>query len=265
METARLFWFEVMKMTKYLFMLTLGCCAASLSAQQYIWVSNEGIRKTLRVGFGATQWSIKVKDSSLKVARGIHLANEVKIISGFTDMRDHFAVHDAFYFDLNMGVMSGKGRGQNLASSDREGRFGMTANFGYLGVFGYRNKQWAAMAGLDFRWHNATIGDYTMPHLYGPLLYFSRAFVARGEWRIGKDNMNQRLVGMVWWGPGGGKRQPWQSVRLELPLGEEARWWLCAQYSGQKARGEDLFRYGGGEMDMRFSQWMIGLRIQGLP
>lgn len=246
-------------------MLSLVCCAASLHAQQYIWVSQEGIRRFLRVGFGYAQWSLTMQDSNARHARGIHLANEVKLISGFTDMRDRMAVHDAFYFDMNMGVMTSPQRGANLEPADREGRFSLTANFGYLGVTGYRNKKWAAMGGLDFRWHSANVGDKQMPHLDGPIFYFSRALVGRGEWSFSKENMNRRLVGMLWWGAGGGKRQPWQSVRFEFPLGEEARWWLCAQYSGQKATGEDIYHTSYREAPVRFNQWMFGLRIHGLP
>ncbi len=245
--------------------MLLNGSMASLHAQQYIMVSKDGIRKYVRAGFGYTQWSITMKDSSSRGARGIHLANEVKLVSGFTDVRDHFAVHDAFYFDIDMGVLSSKSRGSNLDVSFRERRFSMTNNFGYLGLVGYRNKQWAAMAGLDLRWHLANVGEMRMPFLDGPLFYFSRAFVGRGEWLIANGNINRRLVGMFWLGPGGGKRQPWQSIRLEFPFGEEARWWLCAQYSGQKAMGEDMFYNSQRVAPMKFNQWTIGLRIQGLP
>lgn len=258
-----------MKPTRLLILMLMLAFGGKVFGQQEIWVSHEGIRQVLRVGFGPTMWSVRIPDSTVKRAAGLHLSNEVKIISAlsFSKLEKKFAVHDAFYFDINMGGLRGEARGQDLDPFYRERKFSKVINFGYLAAFGYRNSRWAALAGMDFRFRVANAGEFNMPNLYGPLFYYSPAIVLRGEWAFSGKNPNARLVGMAWVGPGfGEKSYPYYSARVELPLGPEARWWLCGQYTTQAAKGEDLYYGGLGEQErMIFSQWMFGFRIHGLP
>jgi hypothetical protein len=236
------------------------------SAQEYIYISEEGIRKLLRVNAGVTQWSITPKDSSAShSAVGIHLSNEVKIVSGFWDKKKEFTIHDAFYFDLNMGLMTTDPRSKTSSlGNETESKFSMCANFGYLGLVGYREKKWAALAGIDFRWRMASIGGFSMPNLDGPLLYFSRPLVLRGEYCLSKSIANKRAILMLWYAAGSGERMPYQSLRLELPLGDEGRWWLCGQYTHQEGLTEDNFSLVK-PFNASFNQWMLGVRIGNLP
>lgn len=236
-------------------------------AQEYIYISNEGIRQFLRVNAGLTQWSILQQDSAARNAVGIHLSNEVKIISGFFDKKNEFAVHDAFYFDLNLGMMTSRQNTYKAPLSnapETESRFSFTANFGYLFLAGYRNKKFGALAGIDFRWRIASVGGIDMPNLNGPLLYFSRPIVLRGEYCFSNESADHRAIAMFWYDGGSDTRASYQSVRLEYPLGDSGRWWLCGQYTHQAALSQDNFRILN-PYNSIFNQWMIGVRIGNLP
>lgn len=250
-------------MKKCIFLLT-WMAGIALHAQQYIYISEEGVYRFLRVNMGATQWQMKPQDSVLRVARGLHLSAETKIVSGFMDPRDNFAIHDAFYLDLNMGLMTSPQRIRTTGSNaGKEGKFSYATNFGYLFLAGYRNNRLGLLGGIDFRWRGTTIGDYVMPHLNGPLLYFSRPAVLRAEFVTAVKNPNRRLVAMLWSNIGS-KRTPYQSLRVEWALDGKGRFWACGQYTTQTATGEDNFTH----LEMpktQFSQWMFGLRVSVLP
>jgi len=252
------------KISLTVFLLSFG---HSLFAQEYIYLSKDGIRKLMRVNIGLAQWSITQQDSSARNAVGLHLSDEVKIISGFINKKSEFAVFDAFYFDLNMGVMTSQPNTYKNALSttpDNESRFSFTANFGYMLLGGYRNKQFGALAGMDFRWRQATVGGIDMPNLDGPLLYFSRPIVLRGEYCLSKDNFDQRGIVMFWYDGGSDSRASFQSVRLEYPLGDSGRWWLVGQYIHQTALSQDNFRVLN-PYNSSFNQFILGIRIGGLP
>lgn len=240
-----------------------GLCLISFQsyAQVPIYVSEEGLYKLLRVNIGATRFTIKPADSASRTVNGLHLNNEVKLISGFTDPRDHFAVHDAFYFDLNMGLTP-KGQ-QRQKGTEKEGRFGMSANFGYYFLAGYRNEAWGALGGIDFRFRNARAGGLSMPNLNGPLFYYSMPLVLRGEFTYAPNNPNRKMVAMLW-STVASKRTPYQSLRAELALDDNGRWWLCGQATMQKAMHEDVFLFAA-PAKATFSQFMLGLRVGVLP
>jgi hypothetical protein len=233
----------------------------STFAQQYVYFTKAEVRNLLRTNIGLTQWSITQQDSAARNAVGIHLSAETKIISSFINKKSEFAFHDAFYFDLNMGMMTSK---QNTYKTETESSFSFTTNFGYLALAGYRNKQFGALGGIDFRWRMATVGGVSMPNLDGPLLYFSRPFVLRGEYCFSDANFDRRAIVMYWYDGGSDSRPTFQSVRLELPLGESGRWWLCGQYIYQAALSQDNFRILN-PYNSTFNQWMIGLRVGSLP
>lgn len=245
-------------------LLGLFFCTLHVQAQQYIYISEEGVYKLLRTNVGYTQWQMKAPDSSARVAKGLHLSAETKIVSAFMDPRDNFTIHDAFYLDLNMGILTSPQRQTVGGSAARkEGRFSYNTNFGYLFLAGYRNNHFGLLGGIDFRWRGATVGDYVMPNLNGPLLYFSRPVVLRGELATSADNPNRRLVAMLW-STTGTKRTPYQSLRVEYPMDSKGRFWICGQYTRQKATGEDNLTHN--ELPKTaFTQWMFGLRIGVLP
>jgi hypothetical protein len=237
-------------------LLTLSTWA---SAQQYIYISEDGLYRVLRVNAGATQFSMTPKDSATKTAYGIHLSNEVKIISAFSEDWP-VAIFDAFYFDLNMGLMSGT---QQVYKTETEGKFLVCTNMGYMGMIGYRNQNWGALIGVDFRWRMASVGGVTMPDLNGDLMYFSRPIVIRGEYNLSKND-KRRLLGTFWHDGGNTTRAPYQSIRLELALDEDERWWLMTQYTHQKALGENNFMiYPASEVS--FNQLTLGVRVGIMP
>ena len=160
-----------------------------------------------------------------------------------------------------MGIMSGT---KQTYKTETESRFSMATSFGYLGMIGYRNKKWGALAGVDFKWQTSTIGGVTMPNLDGDLLYFSRPLVLRGEYNLSKEN-NRRLIATFWYDGGNTTtRAPYQSIRVELGLGESERWWLLLQYNHQKALGENHFMINP-PAEVSFNQFIVGLRIGQLP
>ncbi|MFN0032468.1 MAG: hypothetical protein ACKVOR_09930 [Flavobacteriales bacterium] len=253
-------------MKKMLLLLALSVAIYSKAvAQQYIYISEEGIRKFLRVDLGYTQWSMQVPDSSLRTAHGVHLLNEVKIFSGFSEDWDGFAIHDAFYFGLDMGVLKSDRHSTGTGEAKEfESKFSMNIGMGYLGMAGWRTQRWGALAGIDFRWRAARVGDLTMPNLDGPLFYLSTPLVFRAEYGMSKTHSDFRVILTGWTTLSDKKRTPYQSFRLEFPLSKEGRWWLCAQYSMQQAMSEDVFTFPEPQQT-KFTQWWIGVRVGNMP
>lgn len=250
-----------MCMKKFLLIAFIFCFQLSYAQEPgYVYISAEGLYKLTRVNFGATQFELTPKDSATKMAYGIHLSNEVKIVSGFIGKYSPVAVHDAFYVDLNLGWMNTE---PATYKQETESRFAMTTNMGYLGLVGYRNKRWGALGGVDFRWRSSFIGGISMPNLDGDLLYFSRPIVLRGEYNLSKENRRRLII--TGWHDGGSKtRAAYQSIRAELGLGEKNRWWLMAQYTQQTALGENHFLLHP-PTDVTFRQYTLGFRIGILP
>jgi hypothetical protein len=243
-----------------LFVFLLITCYR-VNAQEYIYISADGLRKVMRFNVGYTNFSITPKDSATKSANGIHLNNEVKIISAFIGNKSDFTIHDAFYFDINLGWMSQK---PQVYKTETESKFSVCTNMGYLFMAGYRVHKWGALAGIDFRWRQASVGGLDMPTLNGDLMYFSRPFILRGEYNFSAVD-NKRLIGTFWYDGGNGtSRAPYQSVRLEMALGDSERWWLLAQYTHQKAQGENTFMIQP-PTEVSFNQFTVGVRLGYLP
>ena len=252
-------------MKKILFLLI--CCVAMAkvtTAQDYIYVSYDGIRKYMRFDVGYTQWSMQQTDSAARLSRGLHLHNEVKIISAFWKNRSRITVHDAFYLGLDMGGLSSERHVSGIGEdAEYESKFSMVINMGYLFLGGYRVQKWGALAGIDFRWRASTVGDLTMPNLNGPLFYLSTPLVVRGELGLSKNYDAKRVI-VTGWSNIGKKHTPYQSLRIELPLDKEGRFWFAAQYTAQDALAEDMFNFTAESMT-KFRQYMIGFRIGLLP
>ncbi|MCC6600358.1 MAG: hypothetical protein IT223_06750 [Crocinitomicaceae bacterium] len=249
-----------------LLLFSLLLLVGAVSGQHYIYVSEEGVRRFLRVDIGYTQWTHQQQDSAVRMARGIHLLNEVKIISGFWNTDWAVTVHDAFYLSLDMGLLANKqhitGSG---AEAEKESKFSTSVNMGYLAMAGYREKKWAALAGIDFRWRSSRVGELTMPNLNGPLLNFSMPLVGRLEYGMSKSNPDFRVMLTGWSTLGASDTRPlYQSLRLEFPLSLEGRTWLCAMFTKQEALSEDVFYFTAPSPTV-FNQWMIGIRIGNLP
>jgi hypothetical protein len=254
-------------MLRFLLLFFTLTCTLSAFTQQYIYISEEGLRKVLRADIGYTQWSMQPVDSAARIARGIHLLNEVKILSAGVWLEDKaFTLHDAFYMSLDLGALASEqhtiGTGD---TQEKEGRFSTSINMGYLLMAGYRVQKWGALAGIDFRWRSATVGDLTMPNLDGPLLYGSRPVVLRAEYGMSKADPAFRVMLTAWSTLGSSEDRPgYQAARLEFPLSREGRTWFCATWARQEALSEDVFRFTDPQETV-FSQWMIGLRIGNLP
>ncbi len=252
-----------MKLYKLTILITLTFTFSNVQAQEYIYISESGVRDILRVNAAYSNWSITANDTSTKTANGIHLLNEVKIMSANWKKEKKFTVHDAFYFDINFGALSGDARkeiGVAGALKD-ESKFSLITNFGYLFLAGYREKKWAALAGIDFRWNSASAGLYSMPHLKGNLFNYSQPFVARGEYCLSKSVADKRAIAMLWFDNGSEERAKYFSIRLEYPLGEGGRWWLFGQYINIKTLGDDLF-YNNPPFNASLNQFNIGFRVQ---
>lgn len=227
-------------------------------AQSYTYLSKNDLQTLMRFNIGYTNFSLKLNDSTTKVANGLHLNNEVKLISAFVKGK-YFTVHDAFYVSLDLGIMTSP----KQRKPDRtEGSFSNSANAGYVILAGYRNKKWGALAGIDFKWLGTRIGDVSMPNLDGKTFHYSRAYVVRGEYNLAKEK-NRRIIGTFWYDAGNKTtRSPYQSVRVEVGLG--GSWWLLFQQNRQKALGENHFM-GIPPAEMVFNQFLVGLRIGLLP
>lgn len=248
-------------MKKLLFTAFLMASCLYSFAQQYIYISQEGLVKIFRFEAGYTRFSLTPQDSSTKTAQAIHLSNEVKIISAF--MGNHeITVHDAFYLDLDLGVMTSP---KNVyKGNETESGFALNTNMGYLCLVGYRNKKWAALGGIDFRWRTTAVGGVSMPDLNGDLLYFSRPVVLRGEYNFSK-NKNRRIIGQFWYANGNQtSRMPFQSFRIEYGIGSAERFWLMAQFTQQKALGENHFMIYPPSQTV-FNQLVLGVRVGLLP
>lgn len=252
-------------MKKILFALIgFQLMAGSIRSQEYIYVSYEGIRKFMRFDAGYTQWSMQQTDSAARMSQGVHLHNEVKIVSAFWKNRTRITVHDAFYLGLDMGVLADERHAAGIGEdAEYESKFSMVTNMGYLFLGGYRVQKWGALAGIDFRWRASTVGDLTMPNLNGPLFYLSTPIVVRGELGLSKNYDAKRII-VTGWSNIGKKHTPYQSLRVELPLHKDGRFWFTAQYTAQDALAEDMFNFTEASMT-KFRQYMIGLRIGILP
>lgn len=248
-----LFW---MKKTIFIIAVFIGFYQAQ--GQSYTYISNDALQKFMRFNIGYTNFSMKLNDSTTKVANGLYLNNEVKLISGFFKGK-YFTVHDAFYLGIDLGIMTS----QKQKKPDRtEGSFSYSANTGYVILAGYRDKKWGALAGVDFKYLGTNIGNVTMPNLDGKIFHHSRAFVVRGEYNLSREK-NRRIIGTFWYDAGNNtSRAPYQSVRVEVGLG--GSYWLLFQQNRQKALGENHFM-GIPPAEMVFNQFIVGLRIGLLP
>lgn len=252
-------------MKKILTYIALSFCLISTAkAQQYIYVSKEGIRQVLRVNFAATRFSLTPKDSTANLAYGVHLSNEVKIISAFWNKEHAFTFHDAFYFDINLGGMNNTPRKNSPTAwgTGDEKKFAMSLNMGYLILAGYRSPRWALLGGVDFRWRSARIGDMNTPNTYSDNLFnYCRPVTLRGEYCLSDETADKRAIMMLWYDKGSATRSNYFSTRIEYPLGSQARWWLFFQYTNEKSPGEDQY-HSTKAVDMTFNQFILGFRIQ---
>jgi hypothetical protein len=248
-------------------LLPLVCMlvARQSQAQDVIYISEEGIYQLLRVNFAVTSMSMKLKDSAGYTAYGIHLSNEVKIISAFWDVDKKFTVHDGFYFDMSFG--RGPAHADKTIASGYNaprGRGALTTNMGYFCLAGYRTQPWGALGGIDFRWRHTTVAKVAQPNLDGPLFYGSFPLVVRLEKGLDVENPNKRLALMLWTTLSDKKRAGYQSAKVEYGISDNGRWNLFAQWQHQAATGEDLYRFTDGQPAV-FNQMTFGLRVGNLP
>jgi hypothetical protein len=253
-------------MKKHFLLFTLILSLAGTSfAQKYIYVSEDGIRKVVRADIGYAQWTMEAGDSSIRTAQGIHLLNEIKIFSWLSENWNGFALHDAFYVNLDLGILKEDAHTKFIRGGvEKESQFCMNGAFGYLGMLGWRAQRWGALAGMDLRVRASRIGDLTMPNIDGPLLFLSTPLVFRAEYGMSKKYPDFRVLLTGWKTLGSTKFQPYESLRLEFPLNKNGRFWLLAQYNGQTGLSEDAFLFTEPQ-ETKFKQYLVGIRVGNLP
>lgn len=237
-------------------------------AQEYIYVSANGLAKFTRVEFGFSKWSITQLDSAQKFAYGVSLQEQIKVISGFYDqkMEKAVAIHDAFYFKLNLGKMISEPHYSNSFNGETEKKFSSLTDFGYLLCTGYKCKRWSAMLGPDIKFSRVNVGGVTFPSLNSSLFYRTISFILRGEFCTNKNKPNKRLSIMLWTNMKS-LNDPLSvsnhSGLIEIPFSNNGRFKLMAQYTLMGGIAEDYFR----DLQPTFSkinEFRIGLRV-GFP
>lgn len=232
-------------------------------AQNYIYISHSGIRKYLRVNMGYSYWNLKPDNAFNKSANGLHLLNELKILSAAWNKTHSVTFHDAFYFDISMGPMNQEPRERmdNDGKINKEARFSVSWNAGYLLLAGYRSIKWAALAGMDYRIQAASFGELLNSSTSDNSLLVLRPAVFRAEYCISKAVADQRIIGMLWVEPRINDSNKYFSARIEYPLSEQARWFIFGQYTHFKCGATDYW-VDESIHTASFNQFMIGFRIQ---
>jgi hypothetical protein len=197
----------------------------------------------------ATHFSLTPKDSAARSALGLGIAAEVKIISAFFENEEGFTIHDAFYLDLFFGQLYNPRERFIRNSNEKEQKWALAGESGYLAMAGYRNDKWGVLGGFDFRYKLAMVGDVGTGIV-------GTSVLLRGEYNFSNEN-ERRLVTTFWLGN-------YKSIRAELSLGQEGEYWIFGQYEYFKANGEDLF-YGIEKTEMDFNQFTIGIKRGFLP
>ena len=255
-----------MLMKKKLLILTIiSLSMLKCFSQQYIYISEEGIRKFVRADIGYTRWSINAADSNTRSVQGIHLLNEVKIFSGLSENWDGFAIHDAFYVNIDLGVLMEERNSKFIRGAlEYESKFSSNLAFGYLGMLGWRTNKWGALIGTDLRAMGANAGGLKIPNIDGPLLYFSSPLMIRTEFCMSKKHPDFRVVLTAWKTLKRKKLHPFEGLRFEFPLSTKGRFWLLAQYAGISGLSEDVFLFDGVKQ-AKFQQFILGIRVGNLP
>ena len=236
-------------------------CLKQMAFGQYkVYMSEEGIRRFFRVSAGYSQWGLRVSDSVIVKAQGVHLRNEGKFISPFLPDDISFAFLDAFYVEMNIGGMSTKRREK---SDEKESGISFDVNFGVLLMPGYRTAKFSVYGGIDFKWASTYIGGYSTPT--SPLFYAPHPFVVRGEYRLAKEfNSYPRIALMVWQGRNLGSSERYQSVRADFAFTEKGNWWFFGQLTSYGITVDDNF-YFQPTSNGRFQQFILGFRVGMVP
>lgn len=238
--------------------------AQNYNSSEYIYVSEEGIRRFLRVQFGYSQLSITPKDSSKVMAHCLHLENEVKVVSGFMKKESKIAVHDAFYVEINIGKMTTEPKKTTsyISGEEVESRFSYSTSFGYLGLLGYRTYAWGVLGGMDFRFSSINVGKTNMQ---GERLFmFNRPIILRGEVCISKKNADRRIIVTVGYDGGSVARNKLLNTRIDLPIDKSGRWWLFGQYTSIEGSSQNLF-VSSKSVNSIANQLTLGIRVGNLP
>jgi hypothetical protein len=224
--------------------------------QDHIYVSRNGLAKVLRVNFAATLWTILQGDSAARRAVGLHLSNELKILSAFLDYENAFSVFDGFYFNFDIGKMLNP---VHVLPDKKETAFSLNMSFGYKVLAGYRNDKLSALGGIDLRWVRNSVGELDMPYLNGPLLYFFKPYMLRFEYSYRKNRPEQRMALVGWTTFNSATQKAYRGLRFEIAMEKTGNWWFFTQYDFQKALVQDNFRFMQAT-DGRLSQLFMGFK-----
>lgn len=225
----------------------------SLATQAQILVNSNDLADILRVNIGVFDWRLNQIDSSARIGRGIHLSNEVRIVSSKIKKESNFTAYDAFYFDINLGKMTSEKHKRN---EEFEKGYSAGFNFGYLLALGFKNDKFSVLGGMDFRCTRGSVGGTTMPD---EVINFYKPIVLRGDFAFRKGNPDQRMALMLWSTPNINKIGIYRSLRYEFSFENTGRWWLFFQYNYQKNYMQDYFRGNPYAVGV-FNQLFFGIR-----
>ncbi|CAG0988169.1 MAG: hypothetical protein HND27_10100 [Bacteroidetes bacterium] len=235
-----------MRVRFWIYILLFTLSFKNSGAQEYIYVSASGLAKLTRVEFGYSQWSLTPKDSTIRLAHGLTLQEQIKTISGFYDqkMEKALAIHDALYFKLNFGKMVSAPHYSHSFYGETEKKFSTLTEFGYFLCAGYKTKKWSIMLGPDIKFTRTSVGGISFPGL-DPLFYRTISFMIRGEFVINKNNLSNRSALVFWTNL---KRLSDSSTisnysgLIEIPFSKNGRYKFMAQYTLMGGKSNDNFR-----------------------
>lgn len=189
-------------------------------ASRYVLVD----ARLIRAAVGYSSFGIsKVDTLADRLAQGINLRAEARLVSGFLKRDEGFVIADAFYLDLTMGMLQSE---PLFYYANPEDRFSTVAAFGYSFLAGYSTERFGALAGKGFDWTAAFVGGSTFP---GPDLFISTGpWMARFEFRPAFSN-EFRIMLTGWDNFNPEKRHT--GFRVDIPFLPRKRFWLTYNYS----------------------------------
>ena len=220
---------------------------------QYILVD----ARLLRGALGYTTFGISDVDTLAdRLAQGITLRIEARLISGFLDNDEGFVLADAFYLDLALGALSSE---PLFYYDNPEDRFSTVASMGYSLLAGYSTDRIGLLAGKRFDWSAAFVGGSTLPG--------AKLFLGTAPWQVRlefRPAFSQEFrVLLTGWDNFNADRHS-QGFQIDLPFLPNKRFWFT--YSLSTLTGDvsyatfDNYQYASGKL----TQHLFGLRFGAL-
>lgn len=196
----------------------------SYDATKYVLVDG----KLLRGNVGYSTFALSDVDTLPdRLAHGVNLRIEARLISGFLKEHDGFVLADAFFLDLTMGSL----KSEPLFYYDNpEDRFSSMASFGYSVLAGYSTERLGALGGKCFKWSSTNVGGSWIPG--------AQLFSATGPWILRLEgrpaySSEFRVMLTAWDNFNQDKRD--QGFRVDLPIAPRKRFFLTYEYGRRTA------------------------------